>query len=261
MCGRVTDTLSPAEFRLIFGVEKPGDGRARYNVAPTQPGVIIRQRAGYREALLARWGLVPPDVSVQDARRLSLFNARRETVLMKPMFRGAFRQRRCLWPITGFYYVNGVKYVNPDWSYEQAAKALVSDMQAYNYIWWWQLPNSQRATNPWNYASGLQAYINRRSAETGQNLKLVAKSHYGWGPVAWGESLNILWREFTRETPITGLEFSLGVQHSGVLRSFDKNPYGDLWGHLQVPLGNRASLNLSAWWVPIGGVYWIEEVP
>ncbi|GBF07854.1 hypothetical protein DAERI_180045 [Deinococcus aerius] len=158
--------------------------------------------------------------------------------------------------------VNGVYYGYRDSGYERAAKALVSDMQAYNSIWFFKLPNKQRATNPWNYASGLQTYLDRRNQGLTNKYKLAAKSHYGWGPIAWGRTLDILKQQFSREQPVVGLEFSLGIQHSGVLKSFNWDPFGDLWADLQYgPVSGRTSLNLSAWWVPIAGVYWIEEAP
>jgi len=86
---------------------------ARYNIAPTQPVLTVRDggadgspaapgRAGQREAVLARWGLVPgwaDDVSI-GAR---MINARSETVAEKPGFRGAVRYRRCLVPADGYY--------------------------------------------------------------------------------------------------------------------------------------------------------------
>lgn len=103
MCGRVTDTITPAEFKRLFQVDKPGGLDARYNVAPTRPLAIVREDAGRRSAVLARWGLVPPGMTFDDARRLSLFNARRESVLTKPSFRGAFERRRCLVPVSSFY--------------------------------------------------------------------------------------------------------------------------------------------------------------
>ena len=49
-----------------------------------------------------RWGLVPH--WAEDARiGYKLTNARSETIEDKPLFRDAFRHRRCLIPTTGFY--------------------------------------------------------------------------------------------------------------------------------------------------------------
>ena len=49
-----------------------------------------------------RWGLIPfwaKDIKIG----FSTFNARAEEIDTKPAFREAFRQRRCLVPLDGFY--------------------------------------------------------------------------------------------------------------------------------------------------------------
>lgn len=75
----------------------------RYNVAPTQDApVIIAGEGGERRMGTMRWGLVPfwaDDPSIGNR----LINARSETVAEKPAFRAAFRSRRCLVPMDGFY--------------------------------------------------------------------------------------------------------------------------------------------------------------
>jgi putative SOS response-associated peptidase YedK len=74
----------------------------RYNIAPTQPVPIVRQEDGRRTLAVVRWGLVPfwaKDVSIGSR----MINARSETALHKPAFRGCFVKRRCLIPADGFY--------------------------------------------------------------------------------------------------------------------------------------------------------------
>jgi putative SOS response-associated peptidase YedK len=80
-----------------------GPLRPRYNIAPSQeiPAILFDAGIGRRLEWM-RWGLVPSwakDVSI-GAR---LFNARSETVAVKPSFRSAFRHRRCLIAADGFY--------------------------------------------------------------------------------------------------------------------------------------------------------------
>jgi putative SOS response-associated peptidase YedK len=69
------------------------------------PIVVARARAdGASERLLglARWGLVPP--WAKDEREGDkLFNARAESLRERPSFREAFRERRCLVPVSAFY--------------------------------------------------------------------------------------------------------------------------------------------------------------
>lgn len=112
MCGRMTLTLSGSEIAEYFAlaaqssqIMSPNGGplRPRYNIAPSQdiPAIVFDEEVGRRLEWM-RWGLVPSwakDPSV-GAR---LFNARSETVAVKPSFRSAFRQRRCLIAADGFY--------------------------------------------------------------------------------------------------------------------------------------------------------------
>lgn len=102
MCGRFALSITPARFARVFGCAAPA-APARWNIAPDSPIVVVRTGAtGVREAALVRWGLLPPWSSdpVDPARQI---NARVETAAEKPMFRAAFRRRRCLVPADGFY--------------------------------------------------------------------------------------------------------------------------------------------------------------
>jgi putative SOS response-associated peptidase YedK len=102
MCGRYVLTATPDEVRALFGYLDAEDFPPRYNIAPTQPIAIVRLEKGARRFALVRWGLIPAWVKDPKAFRL-LFNARSESVIDKPSFRGAMRYRRCLVPASGFY--------------------------------------------------------------------------------------------------------------------------------------------------------------
>jgi putative SOS response-associated peptidase YedK len=55
---------------------------------------------------LLKWGLIPSWVkSKQDADqiRLKTFNARAESISLKPSFSGSFSSKRCIIPVKGFY--------------------------------------------------------------------------------------------------------------------------------------------------------------
>lgn len=75
----------------------------RFNIAPTQPVLIVREdRDGKRRASWAKWGLIPE--RARDPRvGARLINARAETVFEQPAFREAARRRRCLLPTDGFF--------------------------------------------------------------------------------------------------------------------------------------------------------------
>jgi putative SOS response-associated peptidase YedK len=113
MCGRYTLRTSPQQMLLQFRLDTPvqADGgpsplaalRPRYNIAPTQQVVVVREVAdGKRELVEMRWGLVRPADSWPPVGA-PLFNARSETAAEKPAFREAIRARRCLVPADGFY--------------------------------------------------------------------------------------------------------------------------------------------------------------
>jgi putative SOS response-associated peptidase YedK len=52
----------------------------------------------------ARWGLVPSWWSKPlKELKLATFNARAETVMTKPFFKTAFKRKRCLIPVSGYY--------------------------------------------------------------------------------------------------------------------------------------------------------------
>lgn len=107
MCSRYSLT-SPAEaVRAYFKYKNEAGFPPRYNIAPAQPVAIVRiDAAGERELALVRWGLIPS--WVKDTQQFStLINARGETVVEKPSFRGAMRHRRCLVPADGFYEWTG----------------------------------------------------------------------------------------------------------------------------------------------------------
>jgi len=106
MCGRITSTASPEEIAETYRVAHPPATHdlvlARYNIAPTQPVIVVRSPEAGREMIVMRWGLVPrwaKDMSIGSR----MINARAETLIEKPAFRDAFRKRRCLIPVTGFY--------------------------------------------------------------------------------------------------------------------------------------------------------------
>lgn len=74
-----------------------------YNLAPTQDLPVYCMDAAHGGRLvLMRWGLVPAWAR-DPAVGARLNNARAESVAEKPSFRAAYRHRRCLVPMNGFY--------------------------------------------------------------------------------------------------------------------------------------------------------------
>lgn len=118
MCGRYGFGNPARLAELPLGVDLAAslpDLAPRWNVTPSQSVPLIRETSAGREALLARWGLVPfwaDDPSIGNR----LANARGDTVAVKPSFRGAFARRRGLMPADLFYewqVVAGAKVKQP----------------------------------------------------------------------------------------------------------------------------------------------------
>jgi len=102
MCGRFNLRASPAQLVEIFNLLRAPDLQPRFNIAPTQPVLTIRETDEGREPDVFHWGLIP-SWSKDPAIGSRMINARSETVATKPSFRSAFRHRRCLIPASGFY--------------------------------------------------------------------------------------------------------------------------------------------------------------
>ncbi len=103
MCGRFTQQRPTSEIARIFEAEDlAGDPGEHYNVAPTTEATVVVQRDDRRAVVRYRWGLIP---AWADDPRIAgrTFNARAETLATSPLFRDAFRRRRCLVPVDGFY--------------------------------------------------------------------------------------------------------------------------------------------------------------
>ncbi len=103
MCGRFMLTIVEDRLDKLLGVDfAVWELISRYNVAPTQPVLAVRQNGGKRESVMLRWGFVPSwakDVAIGNR----MINARSETAHEKPAFKNAFKRRRCLIPADGFY--------------------------------------------------------------------------------------------------------------------------------------------------------------
>ena len=85
MCGRYALHSNPEVIKLQFALQALPPLAPRYNIAPDAQVLVVREDG----AALARWRL-----------KGKTHNARAESFLDKPLFRGA---QRCLLPANGFY--------------------------------------------------------------------------------------------------------------------------------------------------------------
>ncbi len=109
MCGRFALQSDPNNIRRMYGLALVPDeggivpwGAYRWNIAPSQPVLAVRQREGQREVVGLKWGLVPSWSKTPDDGPKPI-NARAETVATSPAFRAAFKCRRCVIPASAFY--------------------------------------------------------------------------------------------------------------------------------------------------------------
>lgn len=103
MCGRFVLDSTASELSQQFEVEVDSSIPPRYNIAPSQSILTVVQNTGKRTLSSMKWGLIPSWVKSLDSWKGNLINARAETVAEKPSFKGAFKYRPCLIPVSGFY--------------------------------------------------------------------------------------------------------------------------------------------------------------
>jgi putative SOS response-associated peptidase YedK len=113
MCGRFTDMYTWEQLWRLYMLSvgfPQSNMQPNYNHCPTDPTSTILLREGKRVFEPMRWGMIPRwwNKPLKELR-LATFNARAETVETKPFFREAFRRRRCLIPVSGYY----------EWNYDE----------------------------------------------------------------------------------------------------------------------------------------------
>ena len=103
MCCRYSQTrIEERELKERFHLKKiPPRLQKRFNIAPQQ-NVLVILNATPDELSLVRWGLVPSWAEGPNMK-YSLINARAESLLEKPMYRGLVRRKRCLIIADSFY--------------------------------------------------------------------------------------------------------------------------------------------------------------
>ncbi len=75
-----------------------------YNVTPSQNVIAVRSspETGLAEYAFLHWGLIP-FWSKTEKTKFPLINARADGIEKKNSFRGPFKHRRCIIPVSGFY--------------------------------------------------------------------------------------------------------------------------------------------------------------
>jgi len=108
MCGRVIQSSSPLRYAFVDGMNvrdsRVSNYPPRWNAAPSQELLVIRRNHRTGEVSLdpLRWGLIPYWCK-DPAGGHKPINAKAETVGRLPTFREAYRKRRCIVPVDGFF--------------------------------------------------------------------------------------------------------------------------------------------------------------
>jgi len=116
MCGRVVTKATVEELLSAFALAREGaeavlgNLQPRYNGAPGQEFPIIVQEPDMPGAKFMRawWGIIPS--WIKEAKpKVKPINATAERITSSPMFKAAYRVRRALLPIDGFFEWKAIK--------------------------------------------------------------------------------------------------------------------------------------------------------
>jgi putative SOS response-associated peptidase YedK len=105
MCGRFTQLFTWEELHRLYNLTNPlaPNIRPSWNLAPTQDVYVVTPEESQGRLLKTmRWGLVPgwaKDLKIGN----QAINARLDSAAEKPMFKNAWKSRRCLIPASGYY--------------------------------------------------------------------------------------------------------------------------------------------------------------
>ena len=97
MCGRYYLEISKENMSFVSNIDSY-EFKTNYNISPQSivPAIINN------ELINTKWGYFPSWLKEQDNSR-PLFNSRYESLLEKKTFTSAFRNNRCLIPLSGWY--------------------------------------------------------------------------------------------------------------------------------------------------------------
>src|SRR5262249_9071490 len=107
MCGRFTNRLTWREIVALYRLSVPATPERnlppRDNICRPDTRDTVVEEDGKRDLVPMGWGLVRWWWKKRAKDVPATFNARAETISEKPMFRDAFKRKRCLIPASGYY--------------------------------------------------------------------------------------------------------------------------------------------------------------
>ncbi len=103
MCGRIFVKPSSNTSKLLAALGLEGELPTLNNVAPTETIPVIGYNPeGRLDLIPMRWWLHPNWSKEPPSQQYATFNARIETILTSPSFRGPIKQHRAIVPASGF---------------------------------------------------------------------------------------------------------------------------------------------------------------
>jgi putative SOS response-associated peptidase YedK len=118
MCGRFTQMMTWEELHGLYSIHDNDRSNLepRYNISPTDPAFVVRRDDdGVMRLERMRWWLVPSFWKKSIKEVPATFNARCETIHTASMFKQAYRAKRCVVPVSGFYEWTGDKKARLPW--------------------------------------------------------------------------------------------------------------------------------------------------
>lgn len=180
MCGRFVSSTPPDELAKYFDVEAVAETvlEPDYNVAPSRDIYVVVETGGVRRLDTFRWGLVPfwaKDPSTGN----KMINARAESVVEKNAYKHAFKKRRCIIPVDGFYEwrkVPGQKTKQPYYIQRADGEPL-----AFAGLWetWRPKDDTERLTDPLRSCTIITGEPNDKMAELHDRMPVMLP------PSAW----------------------------------------------------------------------------
>jgi putative SOS response-associated peptidase YedK len=122
MCNRFA-LPSPEEIAAHFGLTDVGDLPPRFNIAPGEEILLVRQAGSSRRLDRCTWGFRPP--WLRDPAK-PLLNVRAETLRGRPGASDVARRGRCLVPAGGFFEWRRVGRARQPWYFKLADAPLLA---------------------------------------------------------------------------------------------------------------------------------------
>ncbi|UBV45501.1 SOS response-associated peptidase (plasmid) [Deinococcus taeanensis] len=104
MCGRIEFTLSERMHQTLrdtFQIDAASPDQPEIKPTQAAPFLTLDEAWTVRSG---RWGLIPPGLDLQAAKKYATFNARIETIERSKVFKDAFKAGgRCVVPLSAFF--------------------------------------------------------------------------------------------------------------------------------------------------------------